>query len=112
MRKELITTSNDWFLNCIALVKRAPGMWVPTKSARELDLLFLGCMKARDDLGPPEYGANEAGLREEFQDWLCRKVGIETGAGWVYCLEQLDDRLVSLFEKFLATKSRAFPVAN
>lgn len=113
-----MTVDDNWFLNCIALVKQAPGMWVPTKSARELDLFFLGYMKARDDLGLPEYGPNEGGLREAFQDWLCAKMDLNTRVGWVHCVEKLDKRrnnigtFVSLFEEFLATMGRTLPKAN
>lgn len=117
-REKMMTTADDWFLNCIACVKRAPGMWVPTESARALDLFLLGYMKARDDLGLPEYGANESGLREQFQAWLCAKLHLHTRVGWVYCVEQLDGKphnigtFVSLFEEFLETKGRALPEAN
>lgn len=118
MSRRRMTADDDWFLNCIALVKRAPGMWVPARSARELDAFFLGYMKARDDLGLPEYGAGEGGLREAFQQWLCAKLELPTRVGWVHCVEQLDTTpdnigtFVSLFEEFLATKGRALPEAN
>jgi hypothetical protein len=118
MSKKKMTTDDDWFLNCIALVKRSPGMWVPTKSARELDLFFLGYMKARNDLGLPEYGDNESGLREMFQDWLCEKLKVDTRVGWVHCVEQLDGQsnniatFVSLFEEFLASMGRVLPEAR
>lgn len=116
--KKMMTTSDDWFLNCIALVKRAPGMWVPTKSVRELDLFFLGYMKARKDLGLPEYGVNETGLREAFQDWLCARLKLDSRVGWVHCVELLDKQpdnigtFVSLFEEFLVANGRALPEAN
>lgn len=118
MSRKPIRVTDSWFLNCIALVKRAPGMWVPTKSARELDLFFLGYMKARSDLGLPEYGANEGGLREEFSDWLCARQNAASRVGWVRCVEKLDSRrdnidtFLSLFEQFLASKGRTLPEAN
>jgi hypothetical protein len=113
-----MTPTDDWFLNCIALIKRAPGMWVPTTSARELDLFFLGYMKGRKDIGLPEYGANESGLRESFQEWLCAKLNVNVRVGWVHCVEQLDSRrdnvgtFVSLFEEFLATRGQSLPQAD
>ncbi|AKT43474.1 hypothetical protein [Chondromyces crocatus] len=115
-REEAI--ANDWFLNCIALIKRSPGMWVPTKSARELDLFFLGYMKARNDLGLPEYGGRECGLLEAFQTWLCAKLNLDPRVGWVHCVEQLDRRpenigtFVSLFEEFLGTLGKTLPEAD
>lgn len=118
MSEKRMTESDDWFLNCVSLVKRATGMWVPAESARELDMFFLGYMKARSDLGLPDYGVNEVRLREEFQDWLCAKLQLHTRVGWVHCVEQLDRRpknietFVALFEEFLATKGRTLPEAN
>jgi hypothetical protein len=85
------------------------------RSVRELDIFLLGYMKARDDLGLPEYGQDEADLPEEFQDWVCMKSGVDTRVGWVHCVELIDDSpnnlstFVKLFEEFLATRGRALP---
>ena len=118
MNRNHMRAMDNWFLNCIALIKRAPGVWVPTTSARALDLFFLGYMKARHDLGVPEYGDSEDGLLEEFQRWVCARLNVHTRVGWAYCIEQLDPgpdnvgMFVSLFEEFLLTKGQMLPEAD
>ncbi|HYP97466.1 MAG TPA: hypothetical protein VER96_02255 [Polyangiaceae bacterium] len=113
-----MTGDQNWLLNCIALVRRAPGTWVPTKSARGLELFLIGYRKARNDLGFPEYGHEEADLLEPFQVWAAEKVGLAPRVGWAYCVEQLDNReenvltFVSLFEEFLSQRGRQLPVPD
>jgi hypothetical protein len=115
---DTLKQDDNWLLNCIALIKRAPGVWVPTKSTRELSLFLLGYMKARHDLGASEYGTNETGLLDLFQEWLARKADLPPRVGWAHCVEQFDatpeniGTFVSLFEEFLATIGRALPPAD
>jgi hypothetical protein len=107
--------NEDWLLNCVALIKRAPGFWVPTESAIELHMFLLGYTKARHDLGVPDYGPTEKDLLEDFEPWLRRRLGNQRRLSWADYVAEADPSasnvttFVSLFEEFLASLGRALP---